>query len=253
VCRFASEPSIFATYNSQMGLRWLGALGDWSILGQSRANQPTGIVASSHLVAAFAKRAAATGTPTRAEIDELLGMQALRTAATDAAIHQWNDGVGVVPWTMVALNLIKRTRRNPVQAGRALALFHAAISDAAVASFDTKEAYFREWPAVVEPAILRQGPIVPNSSTFPSEQAAIAGAASTVLIYLFPEETIKRINALADDAANTCLQAGAYYRSDVAAGLALGRAVGRYAVDRGRADGSDSDWNGKRPAGAEGQ
>jgi hypothetical protein len=196
-----------------------------------------------------ALRPPAPGAPTRTEIDELLGMQALRGPATSAAIQQWNDGAGVVPWTMVALNLIKRTRRNPVQAGRALALFHAAISDAVLAAFDAKEAFFRERPAVVEPAILQQGPIAPDVSTFPSEQAAIAGAASTLLIYLFPEETIKRINELASDAANTCLQAGANYRSDVEAGLALGRAVGQLAVDRGRADGSDSDWDGKRPEG----
>jgi PAP2 superfamily len=109
-----------------------------------------------------------------------------------------------------------------------LLLFHAAVNEAVVAAFDAKEAYFRERPAVVEPAILQQGPIASDVSTFPSEQAAIAGAASTVPIYLFPEETIKRINALADEAANTCLQAGANYRSDVAAGLALGRAVGQY-------------------------
>ncbi len=66
---------------------------------------------------------------------------------------------------MVALNLIKRTRRNPVQAGRALALFHAAISDAVVAAFDAKEAYFREQPAVAEPAILQRGPIAPDVDT----------------------------------------------------------------------------------------
>jgi hypothetical protein len=176
-------------------------------------------------------------------------MQALRSGTTSAAIQQWNDGAGIVPWTMVALNLVKRTRRNPIQAGRALALFHAAISDAVVAAFDAKEVYFRERPAVAEPAIVQQGPITPDLSTFPSEQAAIAGAASTVLIYLFPEEAIKRINELASDAANTCLQAGANYRSDVEAGLALGRAVGQLAADRGRADGSDSDWDGKRPEG----
>src|SRR5215467_4325199 len=150
--------------------------------------------------------------PTRGELDELLRMQALRSAVTNAAIAHWNEGAGVLPWTGVALDLVKRTRRNPVRAGRALALLHAAINDAVVAAFDAKEAYFRERPAVLEPAILQQGPITPGLSTFPSEQAAIAGAASTVLIHLFPEETIERINARASDAANTCLQAGANYR-----------------------------------------
>jgi membrane-associated phospholipid phosphatase len=183
-------------------------------------------------------------TATRAELDELLRMQALRSAVTNAAIRRWSDGAGVLPWTAIALDLIKRSRRNPVRAGRALALLHAAINDVVAAAFDAKQAYFRERPAVVEPAILQQGPITPGLSTFPSEQAAIAGAASTVLAYLFPEEPAERIVALGTDAANACLQAGANYRSDVAAGLALGRAVGERAVSRGEADGSDADWDG---------
>jgi hypothetical protein len=190
--------------------------------------------------------------PTRAELDELLRMQALRSAVTNAAIHRWSDGAGILPWTAIALDLVKRTRRNPVRAGRALAMFHAAISDAVVAAFEAKESYFRERPAVVEPALLQQGPITPGLSTFPSEQAAIAGAASTVLVDMFPEEPAERIAALRADAANTCLQAGANYRSDVAAGLALGRAVGERAVSRGRTDGSQTDWDGTRAHSGEG-
>ncbi len=190
--------------------------------------------------------------PTRAELDELLRMQALRSAVTNAAIRRWSDGAGVLPWTTIALDLVKRSRRNPVRAGRALALLHAAINDAATAAYDAKEAYFRERPAVVEPAILQQRPITPGLSTFPSEQAAIAGAASTALTYLFPEEPAERIVALGTDAANACLQAGANYRSDVAAGLALGRAVGERAVSRGKADGSERDWDGSRAHSGEG-
>ena len=190
--------------------------------------------------------------PTRAELDELLRMQALRSAVTNAAIRRWSDGAGVLPWTTVALDLVRRSRRNPVRAGRALALLHAAINDAVAVAFDAKVAYFRERPAVVEPAILQQGPITPGLSTFPSEQAAIAGAASTVLPYLFPEEPAERIVALGTDAANACLQAGANYRSDVAAGLALGRAVGERAMNRGKADGSERDWDGTRAHSGEG-
>jgi membrane-associated phospholipid phosphatase len=220
------------------------------------AAQPGGIAVGRPrtwlLASASELRPAPPAAPTRAELDELLRMQALRSAVTNDAIRRWNEGAGVLPWTAVALDLVKRTRRNPVQAGRGLALLHAAINDAVVAAFDAKEAYFRERPAVVEPAILQQGPITPGVSTFPSEQAAIAGAASTVLIYLFPEETIARLNALATDAASACLAAGANYRSDVAAGLALGRAVGQRAVTRGQTDGSDREWDGTRLHSGEG-
>jgi membrane-associated phospholipid phosphatase len=204
------------------------------------------------LAAANELRPPQPAPPARAELDELLRMQAFRSSVTNAAIRRWSDGAGVLPWATIALDLIKRSRRNPIRAGRALALLHAAINDAVVAAFDAKEAYFRERPAVVEPAILQQGPIFAGLSTFPSEQAAIAGAASTVLTYLFPEEPAERIAALGTDAANTCLQAGANYRSDLVAGLALGRAVGERAVSRGKADGSQVDWNGTRALSGEG-
>jgi membrane-associated phospholipid phosphatase len=218
----------------------------------AHAAEPLATARTWLLVSAHELRPSPPTGPLRAELDELLRMQALRSAVTNATIRRWNEGAGVLPWTTIALDLIKRTRRNPIRAGRALALLHAAINDAVVAAFDAKGAYFRERPAVVEPAILQQGPITRGLSTFPSEQAAIAGAASTVLDYLFPEETAERIAALATDAANACLQAGANYRSDVVAGLALGRAVGARAVRRGKADGSQVDWDDVRPPKGEG-
>jgi membrane-associated phospholipid phosphatase len=204
------------------------------------------------IAAANALRPPPPAAPTRAELDELMRMQALRSAVTNAAILRWSAGAGVLPWMTVALDFVKRSRRNPIRAGRALALLHAAISDAAVATWDAKETYFRERPAVLDPAILQQGPSTTGISTFPSEHAAIAGAASTVLTYLFPEEPAERIAALATDAANTRLQAGANYRSDMTAGLVLGRAIGKLAVDRGRADGSNLEWNGTRALSGDG-
>jgi membrane-associated phospholipid phosphatase len=182
--------------------------------------------------------------PAPAELDELMRMQAMRGAHTNNQIRRWGMGAGVLPWTAVALDLVKRTRRNPVRAGRALALLHAAIADAVVAARDAKHAYPRPRPAELEPGLLQQGVIIPGLSTYPSEHAAIAGAAATVLTYLFPEEPAERIAGQATEAAHSRLFAGANYRSDVEAGLALGRAVGERAVARGRSDGSGAEWDG---------
>jgi membrane-associated phospholipid phosphatase len=182
--------------------------------------------------------------PSPAELDELMRMQALRGAHTNNQIRRWGTGAGVLPWTAVALDLVKRTRRNPVRAGRALALFHAAMADAVVAAWDAKATYPRPRPAELEPGLLQQGVINRGLSTFPSEHAAVAGAAATVLTYLFPEEPADRIAAQATEAANSRLYAGASYRSDMDAGLELGRAIGARAVARGRADGSAAEWNG---------
>jgi len=65
-----------------------------------------------------------------------------------------------------------------------------------------------------------------------------------VLAYLFPDASDDGFAGLAEEAAASRLWAGANYRSDVEAGLALGRAVGELAVERGRTDGSDAEWDG---------
>src|SRR5207247_955352 len=80
----------------------------------------------------------------------------------------------------------------------------------------------------------------------PDERAVAAGAASTVLAYVFPADA-DAIAAWADEAARSRLEAGVAYPSDVAAGLALGRQVGERAVAWGRADGSDAIWTGSVP------
>jgi membrane-associated phospholipid phosphatase len=84
-------------------------------------------------------------------------------------------------------------------------------------------------------------------TSFPSVHAAIAGAASTILIELFPDEPAEALDELAGEAAASRLVAGAAYRSDVEVGLALGRAIGARAVVRAREDGADAVWNGAHP------
>ena len=62
----------------------------------------------------------APGAPGPAELDELMRMQAMRGAHANNQIRRWGMGAGVLPWTAATLDLIKRTRRNPVRAGRAV-------------------------------------------------------------------------------------------------------------------------------------
>jgi membrane-associated phospholipid phosphatase len=184
--------------------------------------------------------------PTQDEIDELLDLQARRTDATHDLVLRWATGPAVLPWTEVALGLIKESKPSPVRAARALALLHAAVYDAVVATWDAKAAYPRPAPSVAIPELTPLRGAVPADASFPSEQAAVAGAASTVLAYLFPAAAGEQ-TGLADEAASSRLWAGTSYRSDVEAGLALGRSVGERAVERGMADGSDAAWTGDRP------
>lgn len=54
---------------------------------------------------------------------------------------------------------------------------------------------------------------------------------------------------MAQEAATSRLAAGANYRSDVEAGLAIGRAVAAKAIARAQSDGSDAKWTGTVPTG----
>jgi membrane-associated phospholipid phosphatase len=91
-------------------------------------------------------------------------------------------------------------------------------------------------------------PPAPDPS-YPSEEAAIAGAASRVLAYAFPEYPAARLKEMAEQAARSRVVAGVSFPSDARAGLALGRAVGAAVVERAKHDGFDRKWDGKRPHG----
>jgi membrane-associated phospholipid phosphatase len=188
-------------------------------------------------------RPAKPAPPTPDELTELVELQGQRTADTLATIAQWGDPTVVLPWTNLALDLIRVHTLNPVRAARALALLHVALSDTLVATEDARAAYPRPAPAA-DKAIVPLGSAGHEDSSFPSDQAAVAAAASTVFTYLFPKESAGTFTALADEAAMSQLLAARAFRSDVAAGQAIGRAVGERAVARGKADGSDASWDG---------
>jgi membrane-associated phospholipid phosphatase len=188
-------------------------------------------------------RPAEPAPPTPEELSELVQLQGQRSAATLATIAQWDHPTVVLPWTNLALDLIRVHTPNPVRAARALALLHVGLFDTLVATGDARAAYPRAGPAT-DKAIIPLGSAVPGSSSFPSDQAAVAAAASTVLAYLFPKESADALSALADEAATSQLLAGRAFRSDVEAGQAIGRAVGERAVARGKADGADTSWDG---------
>jgi membrane-associated phospholipid phosphatase len=114
------------------------------------------------------------------------------------------------------------------------------MHDAAVAAWDAQLAYARPSPAATDERIVPIAGVDPATPSFPSQHAAIAAAAAVVLAYLLPDAAPGRFEDLAEEAARSRVWAGAAFRSDVEAGLALGRAVGALAVERGRGDGSDA-------------
>ena len=184
-------------------------------------------------------------TGTAAELAELRDLAARRDAAMLDRISYWNAGAPSYRWNERA---VKYTQSKSVFANRAqrmLALLNVALYDGMVAAWDSKYAHYRARPSegagAPTPAI-----DVPNSPSYPDEHAVAAGAASTVLAYIFPADAAY-FASLADEAARTRLEAGVAYPSDVSAGLTLGRQVGERVVTWGRADGSDAAWAGTVP------
>ena len=194
------------------------------------------------LEAPNALRPEAPGAPTEAELAELLDFQDRRTDATAELIARWGGRPAVLPWLELGTQLSDEHSPSALHDNRAHAHLRAAMHDAVVAALDAQAAHTRPAPAGTDDRLTVLGDAAAESS-FPSIHAAVAGAASTVLAYLFPDASSDGFAEQAEEAATSRLWAGAAYRSDVEAGLDLGRAVGELAVARAKADGSDAEWD----------
>ena len=143
----------------------------------------------------------------RALIVMAVTMAGLLAAASPTARAEPAAPSAVTPWIEFELSAIASHRTNPPRAARGLAHLSAAMYGAALAGGAHRD-------------------------------DAVAGAAATVLLYLYPDEAT-RINALADELADIDSPA-----------FAFGRLVGRLLVARARSDGSDAVWTGTPPVGA---
>ena len=184
------------------------------------------------------------GDEARAETDELRTLATQRTPEVEEKIKRWNQNPALKPWMDINIELVAHGVKDPPLASRGYSYTTIAIYDAVVAAWHWKYEYDRKAPTGVS----QVGTPAPDPS-YPSEHAAIAGAASRVLEYVFPEEPVGIFDQLAEEAASARVQAGLNFRSDVEAGLALGRSVADKVIARAKADGADRKWDGTRPAG----
>jgi hypothetical protein len=169
-----------------------------------------------------------------------------RTSATQARVDRWSGALPTKPWTETAFDLVSMSAKNPPLSSRNYALVHVAMSDALVASYHWKYEYSVEAPKGVKTLV----PSSPDPS-YPSEHAAMAGAASKVLAFLYPAQPALRLDEMAEEAAQSRVDAGTNTPTDVEAGLALGRAVADRVIAYAKTDGAGTPWNGERPAGIE--
>ena len=179
-----------------------------------------------------------------AEERELEDLAKRRTPEMTDIIGKW-DGEGEpisAPWMEMALEFISARAKDPAASSRAYALVSVVAYDAMVTAWHYKYQYDRKPPKVVD-YVSEPGP----DPSYPSEHAAIAGATSKVLAYLFPERPALRLDEAAEQAAESRVFAGANWRSDTTAGLELGRAVADRVIAFAKEDGAEQPCNKGRP------
>ncbi|MEC4003224.1 vanadium-dependent haloperoxidase [Flavobacterium sp. SUN052] len=205
---------------------------------------------------------ATTTSAYKAEINEIKSYQANITDDQQRIIDYWSAG-GVLRWNEIMQTLVARHNRPPYQnedgtypapsaanpfanpqfpfsnppfAARAYAYVSAAQYDAMVATWHYKALYNRAAPFVVDPTINVMVPKSPLPS-YPSEDGVLAGVTVEILKLLFPTE-IAYIQEKADEQKLYRIIAGANVRSDIDAGVTLGRKIATKFITKASTDGA---------------
>jgi membrane-associated phospholipid phosphatase len=182
---------------------------------------------------------------TAAELQALHALAAERDATALDAIAFWDAGAPGYRWNSILADELARHNLSGATRSRHAVLMHVAIYDATVAAWDSKYVYQRARPVDADPT-LETVVETPRSPSFPSEHAAVAAAAASVLAYLFPDSAPVLMEK-AEEAARSRELAGVQYPSDTAAGLELGRQVADLVIERARQDTAAGPWTGSVP------
>ena len=184
---------------------------------------------------------------TREELKVLKALIRHNDAQAQQQIEFWDAGSPAYRWIdLLNARALAGTPTTPYSF-RVYTYVAQAMYDATVAAWESKYHYNRPRPSQVDddvPTALT----VPNSPSYPSEHAAAAQAAASVLAYFLPAEA-SSFQTMAEQAALSRVQAGLQYPSDVTAGLDLGRKVAEQVIAKAKADGSDAVWTGTVPVG----
>ena len=196
------------------------------------------------------------------EINEIKSYQANITKEQQAIIDYWSVG-GVLRWNEIMRTLVAKHNlppfqnpdgtyptpspanpfsnpefpfANPPYSARAYAYVSAAQYDAMIATWHYKKLYNRPAPFVVDPTL---PVLIPKSSlpSYPSEDAVLAGVTVELLKLLFPTE-ISFIQEKAEEEKLYRIISGANVRSDVDAGINLGKKIAAKFITRASTDGA---------------
>ena len=192
----------------------------------------------------------AYGSPAfQAALEEVRRVARERTPEQTKLAQRWNSVDPWAPWNETASAALLRHHASNAEAARVLAVLNAASSDAVIACFEAKYHYWTIRPSQVDTTlVLADSVSLPNFPSYPSGHACSAGAFDAVLGHYFPQDRAE-FTRIAEEQAMSRLYGGIHFRFDDDVGLALGRVVARYAVERERRGGLSA-W---RTARAEGK
>jgi hypothetical protein len=181
------------------------------------------------------------GTPAfETAINELRDMAQNRTRDQFRIASFWADGVGTYTppghWNRKAAELIYEKQFNEIRAARAMALTTTAIQDAGIACWDVKYYYLLPRPTEIDRNVTTCTGI-PNFPAYTSGHSTFSGSAAEILAYLFPDKA-SELNAMAKEASDSRIFGCIHYRFDCETGLAHGKQIGAFAVQRGQTDGA---------------
>jgi hypothetical protein len=180
----------------------------------------------------------AYGSPVhQAALEEVRRVARERTPEQTSIAQRWNSADPWARWNELASAALIRRHASDADAARVLAVLNAAASDAVVACFEAKYYYWTIRPSQADTTLVLADSVdLPNFPSYPSGHACSAGAFDGVLGHYFPQERAE-FTRIAEEQAMSRLYGGIHYRFDNDGGLALGRVVARYDVDRERRGG----------------
>jgi len=180
--------------------------------------------------------------------DEVLNVALTLNAERQNIALFWADGGGTVTppghWNQIAVDLGVAYALNECRMARMVAALGAAQHDAFVACWECKYFYDVERPiTTIRRDVGGQGAFLsfiatPPFPTYPSGHSSTSGAASQVLGYFFPNDAVE-LALMANEAKDARLYGGIHFRFDNDNGLASGRAIGTFVLDRVATDGAE--------------
>ncbi len=173
----------------------------------------------------------------QAAMEEVRRVARQRTSEQTNIAQRWNAADPWALWNETASAALLRDHVSEAEAARVLAVLNAAASDAVIACFEAKYYYWTIRPSQADTTLVLADSVnLPNFPSYPSGHACSAGAFDAVLGHFLPQDRAQ-FTRIAEEQAMSRLYGGIHYRFDNDAGLALGRVVARYAIERERRGG----------------